>query len=499
MANETIARTQQGRVEGRPRNGVLLFAGIPYAAPPTGPLRFRPPEPPASWSDVRPAKRFGPAAPQRPTGGLTDSAKVRWDEDCLTLNVTTPALDPARRPVLVWIHGGAFRSGQGAIPWYDGSSFAGSGDIVTVSINYRLGALGFSNLRGLGGEDWALSGVCGLLDQVAALEWVRDNIAAFGGDPERVTIAGESAGAMSVGCLLATQRTKGLFHGAIAQSGAAHHAMPNDASLEVAAGLAEELSATCVEDLQAASVDRVLDAQEAVQEKRAKAQLRAGEGISMSFMPTIDGELLDQLPIDAIRAGRSADVPILIGTNRNETTLWGHGKVDEARLKTAAGRYFDDADAGLAAYRALHPDAAPHQLMSALSTDHDFAIPAHRLAEAHAANGGRSHVYLFTWESRAFEGRLGATHALEIPFVFNTLDRPGVDTFLGPVERPQELSDNMHAAWTAFIRDGHPGTDSLPDWPAYSRSERCVMELGDTLRILDDPLATTWPHWDGVR
>ncbi|HEU4430985.1 MAG TPA: carboxylesterase family protein, partial [Myxococcota bacterium] len=220
-----IASTRSGPVRGREKNGVLLFAGIPYAAPPVGERRFRAPEPPDDWREIREATRFGPAAPQLPGEGVVGNPAVRWDEGgCLTLNVATPACDDAGRPVLVWIHGGGFRTGQGAIPWYDGSSFA-RGGVVVVSINYRLGALGFAQLDAIGGSDYADSGSVGIQDQLAALRWVQGNIASFGGDPARVTIAGESAGGMSVGILLGSAGASGLFRGAIPQSGAAQHVL----------------------------------------------------------------------------------------------------------------------------------------------------------------------------------------------------------------------------------------------------------------------------------
>ena len=232
-----VARTTFGDVAGRFRNGVELFAGIPYASPPVGDLRFAAPIPPESWEGVRETKRFSPASPQLPGEGLTDRFPVRWDEDCLYLNVVTPASDDKKRPVYVWIHGGAYRRGQGGVPWYDGTSFASRGDVVVVTINYRLGAFGFTELGQHFGEKFASSGLNGLLDQIAALEWVRDNIASFGGDPNAVTVGGESAGAFSVANLLASPSAKGLFHRAIAQSGAAFHIHEPDAG----AGIASEL------------------------------------------------------------------------------------------------------------------------------------------------------------------------------------------------------------------------------------------------------------------
>jgi para-nitrobenzyl esterase len=498
-----IATTKRGRVEGREKEGVLLFAGIPYAAPPLGPLRFRPPQSHAGWSGVLDARRFGPAAPQLPRGGLTDAAPVRWDEDCLTLNVATPGLDDRGRPVLVWIHGGAFRTGQGGIPWYNGASFARRGDVVTVSINYRLGALGFAHLAELGGAGYASSGLNGLLDQIAALEWVQENIAAFGGDPARVTVAGESAGAMSVGTLLGCPSAAGLFEKAIAQSGAAHHTLSADVAAEIARLLARRLDAATLDDLQRVPVERILEAQREVEDEVAAASTLGGVDVSalgdMAFQPVVDGAVLPEAPLEAIRRGASAPVQVLTGTNRNETTLWGYGEVDRAGLRRIAARHFENPDAALAVYESARPGASAHDLVIALTTDHMFRIPAIRLAEGHADGGGTAYMYEFSWESRAFDGRLKATHALEIPFVFNNLERAGVDVFLGPGPLPQELAEVMHDAWISFIRTGEPCHPGLPSWPAYTASRRAVMELGDRLRVRHDPDGAERALWEGLR
>ncbi|MFQ5696721.1 MAG: carboxylesterase/lipase family protein [Myxococcota bacterium] len=495
----TIASTSLGRLEGRERGGTLLFAGIPYAAPPVGPLRFRPPEPHPGWAGVRDAQRFGPAAPQLPGEGLTNRVPVRWDEDCLTLNIATPSLDGPPRPVLVWIHGGGFRNGQGAIPWYDGSSFARRGDLVTVTLNYRLGALGFAHLAEIGDESLASSGLNGILDQLAALEWVREHIAAFGGDPERVTVAGESAGAMCVGTLLGCPRASGLFRGAIAQSGAAHHVLQREIAGGVTERLCGHLGARTLEALRAAPVERILDAQRAV-EKDLLAEARSANGstLTMPFRPVLDGVLLPRSPLEMIRAGNAAPVALLAGTNHDETTLWESGPIDAARLTRIAARYFDDPEAALETYRQARPGADARALRIALTTDHMFRIPAIRMLEAHEAGGGRSFMYWFTWPSRAFEGRLGATHALEIPFAFHTLDRAGVDVFLGPGPLPQELADRMHSAWIAFVHSGDPHVEGLPEWPPYRPSRRSVMELGAHVRLLEDPDPGPRALWDGV-
>jgi len=498
----TIAKTKHGEVQGREKDGVLLFAGIPYAAPPTGRRRFRAPEPHDSWTGVRDARRFGPAAPQPREEGLTSNPEVRWDEDCLTLNVCTPALDDARRSVLFWIHGGGFRTGQGAIPWYNGTSFAQRGDIVTVSINYRLGALGFAHLEAIGGAEYASSGLNGIRDQIAALQWVRDNIAAFGGDPQQVTIAGESAGGMSVGTLLGCPTGVELFRGAIPQSGAAHNTLTREQGTELARHFAAALGAGSIDALVAAPVERILAAQVELERQSGRGDFRAWNATGlggMPFQPVVDGHVLPHPPIDALRAGLAAKVRVLVGTNRDEMTIFGIGGIDEERLRRIAGRTFADGDAALAAYRTEWPGAEPDDLLMAIMTDSVFRIPAVRVAEAQVQNGGTAYQYLFTWQSRAFGGRLKSTHALEIPFVFNNLSRAGVDIFLGPGAAPQALADAMHAAWIAFVRAGNPSCDAVGEWPAYDLTRRPVMELGDQIGVRSDPYGATRTLWQGLR
>lgn len=489
----SIVETTSGPIQGRSKNGALLFAGIPYAAPPVGVNRFRAAQPVTPWREVRDATRFGPAAPQIPSGGLTDNAPVRWSEDCLTLNVCTPALDGAPRPVLFWIHGGGYRSGQGAIPWYNGARFAMHGDLVVVSINYRLGALGFTDLSAFG-EGYATSGANGLLDQITALHWVRDNIERFGGDPGRVTIAGESAGAFSVCTLLASPLARGLFHAAIAQSGGPHHTLPASAGRVVAERLLGELRVDDPVALQAVPVERILAAQQQI-----AAEL--GDGINghqalgaavAPFYPVEGNPVVPAAPLEAIVGGASAGIPLLTGSNRHETTLFGYGDADAARLERIARRY--GAEAALDVYRRARPGATPAELSVALTTDHMFRIPAIRLLEARAAHPGtHSWMYWFCWESRAFDGRLGSTHALEIPFAFDNLDQAGVDVFLGPGERPQALADRMHRAWIAFVRDGDPG------WEPYHLERRATMKFDLDCELLLDPEAVERAAWQGLR
>ncbi|MCY4012429.1 MAG: carboxylesterase/lipase family protein [Gammaproteobacteria bacterium] len=485
---EVIAETRSGAVQGRAKEDVLLFAGIPYAAPPIGPRRFRAAQPFEPWSGVRDARKFGPAAPQIASGGMTDPAPVRWDEDCLTLNVQTPALDDSGRPVLVWIHGGGYRNGQGAVPWYNGARFAANGDIVAVTINYRLGALGFTDLKRFGAE-FANSGINGILDQITALEWVRDNIEGFGGDPGKVTIAGESAGGFSVTTLLGSPRTDGLFRGVIAQSGAAHHVLPAEAGRLVADRFLDALGTDDVIGVEAASVEAVLAAQTEVSEALEGGPGIPGElGVPVSaFYPVVGSEVLPRPPLDAIRDGVHADVRVLAGSNHDETTLWGYGHVDEAGLRRTAKAF--GAARLLDVYRETRPGASVEDLMIALTTDHMFRIPAIRLAEARTA--GKTWLYQFNWRSR--NERLGATHALEIPFAFDNLHQPGVRAFVGAGPSPQHVADAVHGTWTRFIRDGDPG------FPAYSLARRETMVFDDASTVVADPQREERAGWDGVR
>jgi len=499
-----IATTERGQVSGIERDGVQVYRGIPYAAPPVGPLRFRPPQPAAPWDGVRDGTRFGAMAPQG-VGGLEamlGAASFDQSEDCLFLNVATPAADGGQRPVMVWIHGGGFTTGSGSIPWYHGTQLAARHDVVVVSINYRLGALGFTHLAGLG-EGLAGSGNCGILDQVAALEWVRDNIASFGGDPGNVTIFGESAGGMSVGTLLGTPAARGLFHRAIAQSGAAQACR----SAERAAEVAEQLGARFggLEGLLDAPVDELLAAQTEV---AAATRFAPGGDTLLPFSPVVDGVVLPVPPHDAVAGGSAAEVDLIAGTNAHEFTLFTLAfppdSISEERLRKLSTRVTGDAaraDAVIEDYREqLGPGADVADLLVAMSTDLVFRLPCEDLLAAHAAAAttATSRSYLFTYESPAFEGRLRSTHALEIPFVFDVVDRPGNELFLGPVgEDAVALSAACSSAWTSFAATGEPVGPDLPAWPTWDADSRRTMELGPQRRVVEDPAAAARLAWAG--
>jgi para-nitrobenzyl esterase len=532
-----VATTTSGTVRGRLHHGVIQFAGVPYAAAPAGSGRFRPPQPVEPWSGIREAADFGPVSwqAQGAMASLLGSSELHCDEDCLTLNVQTQALDDGGRPVMVWIHGGGFDSGTGSTPWYDGSSFVTRGDVVVVSINYRLGALGFVHLggpHGLGSE-YASSGLSGILDQVAALRWVRDNIAAFGGDPGNVTIFGESAGAMSIGTLLGLPGAQGLFHRAVAQSGACNNVHTAERADELAAALIAELGTTDAEILLSADPLTILDAQVKVGAALGRggsgtagglgsaggsggssgARGSGGSAIQLPWQPVVDGVELPAPPLDAVRQGLSAHVPVLVGTTADEWNLFAiaSGPVaDEGALvrrleRAAAGRPgFPEPDEVIATYRAGRPEATPNELFNAVCTDLVFRMPAVRLLEAQSAHQpDGAFQYLFSWRSRAFGGALGSCHALEIPFVFNTAGAPGAEMFLGvtpDVDSVADLALTMQDAWLAFARTGlplHPElADRVGEWPAFDRGRRAVMEFGDHVSVVDDPAGAERRLWE---
>ncbi|WP_104524201.1 carboxylesterase/lipase family protein [Blastococcus atacamensis] len=490
--------TTSGTVRGTAVGPAVAFKGIPYAAPPFGDLRFAAPVPAPRWDGVRDCTAYGPTAPKPPYPAPVDlllPEPVVPGEDVLNLNVWTP--DPAADglPVLVWIHGGAFVNGSGAVPQYDGTAFARDG-VVLVTINYRLGVDGFLHFDDDGPANR------GLLDQVAALEWVRDNIAAFGGDPGTVTIAGESAGAMSVTSLLSMPRAAGLFGRAVAQSGAGHHALSSGTARRVAGYLAERLGVPLTrEALAAVPIQQLVTAQRALSQEAATVPdpARWGEITvnAMVWEPVIDGDVLPSLPITAVAAGAGSDVDVLVGTNSDEHTLFlvPNGVVDfvsEDLLRLALAGYGVPADATIDAYRADAPSAGPGDLLVKAATDWFFRIPAVRLAEARSGAPGRTFMYEFAWPSPQFDGRLGACHALELAFVFDTLTSEGVEPLAGPAA-PQDLADTMHAAWVAFVRTGDPG------WPAYDLATRPVQVYGQLTGVVTDPRAEQRTLWEGVR
>jgi carboxylesterase type B len=395
-------------------------------------------------------------------------------------------------PVMVWIPGGMFEAGSGAT--YDGSRFARDG-VVCVTINYRVGAEGFLYL-----EDGHAN--LGLLDQLAALEWVQANIAAFGGDPANVTVFGQSAGAMSVGTLLSLPRARGLFRRAIAQSGGAHQVIPVETARKVGRQLAERLGVSVTRAaIAAVPVECLLRAQ-----AELKADLMAhpdperwgAEVVTavLPWQPVIDGDLLPARPLDRIVAGAGGDIDLLTGATTEESRFFlvPGGAIDRITPEILAGAvraYGLPLDAALACYRAADPGAGPGELFSAVQGDWLFRLPVIRLAEAHAGQRAATYMYEFAWRSPQFGGRLGACHGADVAFVFDTLGA-GAEA-LGGAQPPQSLADLMHAAWVGFARHGDPG------WPRYDLARRATMRFDSRSEIVDDPRSGERRLWEGVR
>lgn len=503
---ELLVATTAGKVSGFEKDGVVQFRGVPYAAPPVGPRRFLPPQPVEPWDGVRSCAAFGNSSVQ--TGGgleaMLGSSRVPTGEDCLFLNVFTPAADDRPRPTMVWLHGGGFLSGSGSVPWYNGARLATGGDVVVVTVNYRLGALGYLYLGGALGDDYAASGNNGLLDQVAALTWVRDNIANFGGDPDNVTIFGESAGGMSVGTLLGTPAATGLFHRAIPQSGAAHTVFDTATASAVTGALLAELGLTpdgaaAIPDLPA---DDILAAQSALTPAKLKAAgLSTDAALTLPLRPVVDGTTLPVPPLDAVRAGSAATVPLVIGTTRDEWNLFSamnplDTDIDEGDVIRRVAARTGDADraaAIVAAYKAARPGATAPAVWSAIQTDAVFRIPAVRLAEAQLDAGGQVFMYRFDRGTPAFGGVLGACHAIEIPYVFDNLGRKGVEALLGPIDDDAlAVAAAISGAWLAFAQTGAPG------WPAYDTDRRATKIFGTPTTIADDPEADLRQLWSGI-
>jgi para-nitrobenzyl esterase len=497
--SDGVVEVGGGRVRGVERNGVWSFSGVPFASAGSGAQRWRPPGPVTPWAGVRECDAFGPVAPQaqgmleQSLGGTPEPAA----EDCLNLNIWTPGLDDGRRPVMVWVHGGSFMTGSGSGGLYRGGRLARSGDVVVVTINYRLGFLGFLSHPAfaelgrtwLDGRPWTGTGNWGLADQVAALAWVRDHIAGFGGDPANVTLFGESAGGMSVSTLLAVPEAAGLFHRAVVESGP-----PYTCSAEVAAERAERIAAhlgvACTrEALATVPADRLVSAAAEL------GDVSGNDGLLMT--PVVDGGLLGGPPLEAVAAGSSSAVPLLVGTTRDESAFFALGSetlrtLDDDGLRRWMRRVTPDpgaADAVIAAVSAARASrgesTAPRDLWTAIATEFVFRVGSARLADAHASAadpGVGTFVYLFTWESPIFGGVLGSCHALEIPFVFGTVANPMVQGFSGGGEDALALSDAMGRAWTSFARTGVPACEvpgsGTVDWPTWATGSRPTTVLG---------------------
>ena len=508
----TIAETAQGRLEGSDLGNQLVFKGVPFAAPPVGPLRWHPPAPAAPWSGVRPAKNFGNPSMQVPMENilpaLTPLGTV--SEDCLYLNVWTPGLDDGLRPVMVWIHGGAFLYGSGHETLPDRQEIVNRGDIVLVSLNYRLGPMGFLNLAELTGGRIPASGNEGLLDQVAALKWVRSNIKNFGGDPNNVTIFGESAGGMSVGALLGMPSAQGLFHRAIAQSGAAHTANPPDRMLRIAEKTLSIAGTRDPEALMDLSSQQCLDLElkffggSPMQDDSAwHTDFEIG---SQPFQPCVDGQILPDLPIRSVAKGLAAGVSVLVGSTADETKAFAYAEPSMAELTDDKIRTFighiPGIDGLIAGYReALGNRGAqnsPLDVFAQLVSDRQFRIPGIRLAETQSEHSDAVYSYMITWPSPTMGGAMGAVHGIEIGALFSCWDTNEASRdFFGSGPEMETFSTTLQDVWSSFARTGEPGAATIQSCPTYDTQRRATLMLGRECAVEDAPYEEERKLWDG--
>ncbi len=499
----TIVRTRSGPVRGARDNGVSAFKGVPYAAPPVGELRWMPPEPPAPWTETRDALEFGNVAPQErsplvPPVLVVDQPE---SEDCLYLNVYTPAADDGARPVMLWIHGGGFALGAGSQVLYEGSRLASRG-VVVVTVNYRLGPFGFVRLKELTNGEIPATGNEGLLDQVAALTWVRDNVAAFGGDPDNVTVFGESAGGVSVLSLMSMPAARGLFHKAIVQSGPGQIAFSVDEALEhVAKPMLEALGTPDPETLRAATTARLMAAipqfMETVAGSDMAARLRWAK-------PVVDGETILDWPEPALASGVQPGMPLMVGTTRDEMSQGVVARVENREQLLERVRVLvPDADAAAlveACQAAREQRLAPvdaGSLFAAIDTSRYMGVPSTRVLDAHRPHGPVYH-YVYDWISPQMDGAWGSPHMVELGFVFGTHDAtPAIAGMCGAGPAAEALAGATMDAWAAFARNGDPGTASLGPWPPYGET-RATMMIGPLAGVREAPFEAERVAWDGV-
>lgn len=485
----TTVSIANGILQGRSTPGSTAFLGIPFAEPPVGPLRWAPPSPALAWTGTRDATTFGPA-PWQPSGGPLDGlvpgmGSDDQSDDCLNLNVWTPSVDDSR-PVLVWIHGGAFSLGAGSLSVYDGSRLAAATNTVVVTINYRLGALGFLVI-----DDPSCTPNVGLLDQVAALEWVRNNISAFGGDPDNVTIFGESAGGGSVLSLLSMPSAVGLFQRAIIQSGATDLLLDRDKAHLVAEAVARAagLGTVDVDALRAMSGAQIIEAQ-----ANAAMELFGTVG-TMPFHPVVDGVVLPHTWLEAASSGFNP-VPVIIGTNRDEMDLFKMfdpqaGSLTADGLRTRFEAVGGNVDALIDAYRSTGASEPPEAWRRA-NTDIAMWLPALRIAEARSAHGP-TWMYRFDWEASSPD--MGSPHGVDIPFPFTTIDVDEWDTFVSDPEQAMSLASLMQRSWADFAAEGVPSLGDQ-DWPSYSADERATAILGRDVTVERDPNRQVRQAWN---
>ena len=498
-----IVRTTAGAVRGIIVDRINAFYGMPYGASTTGPNRFMPPRRPQPWTGVRDCLEYGPRSPQGPSGLIPeDAAEDRREpasEDCLRLNVWTPALGSGRRPVMVWLHGGGFAQASGSFIIYDGANLARRRDVVVITLNHRLNVFGYLHLGDIGGEKYASSGNAGMLDTVQALEWVHENIAAFGGDPNNVTIFGQSGGGAKVCTLMGMPAARGLFHRAIAQSGSNTAGVSRTVATDTAQRLLDRLGLkpTELDGLQNVPVERLLAAMAAGGASaggRGRGLGRGGpDGGALNFAPVVDGKTLPAGPFDPVASPLSATVPLLVGSTEEEVTFTRGTPLDDmddaalhAQIKRTVGAGDAAVDRLIATYRKGRTGISNIDLSLILASDHAFRADVMTVAERKAdAKQTSVYMYYFTWKSPVRDGRLKASHTFEIPFVFENVDL--ATAMVGGRQERYALQDRISSAWTAFARTGNPNVMELPEWPTFNTTERATMFLDNQCKVVNDP------------
>ena len=486
-----VAQTANGKVAGYIQDGVTIFKGIPYAKA----KRFEAPVQADSWEGIRSCRQYGPVSPQGARSGWANDEiafAFNWNdgvqgEDCLRLNVWTPALDSRKRPVMVWLHGGGYSAGSGQeLPSYDGTSLAFAEDVVVVSINHRLNVLGFLDLSAYG-ETYAKSANAGLLDIVASLKWVRDNIAAFGGDPSNVTIFGQSGGGGKVTTLLATPCAKGLFHKAIVQSGSMLRTMESKYSRKIGIATVRNLG------LDASSIDKISEVpygellaagEKAIAQVKAEADRDGVASFIFGWAPTVDGAVLPSQPFDPQAPAISAEIPMIIGTTRHEFSMTTYVQAlrnagREEVIGILKGRYGEGTERFLELFAKAYPGSKPADMLDA---DFVFRPGAIEQALRKSLQGAAPvYMYMFNWESPVLDGILRSTHCMEIPFVFNNADRHASMT--GGGAQAMELASKMSHCWAEFARCGKPSAEGLPEWEPFEAEKRAVMFFDNTCKM----------------